>query len=184
MRPSITAERGIVVGIAVALTLQAVNGYFAYRAATDYVQAAQDRRASLNILQHSEGYLSLLKDAETGQRGFVLTADPSYLDPYKKAVAGLSESRSKFYDSARDEYPDVLTEVDRHTNKLMAELGETIDLQLNDPVAGQAAAQELVRGGAGKHSMDELRRIISDLKAAKQLKPEIQRLRHDMCARS
>ena len=60
MRPSITAERGIVVGIAVALTLQAVNGYFAYRAATDYVQAAQDRRASLNILQHSEGYLSLL----------------------------------------------------------------------------------------------------------------------------
>src|SRR5262245_28154430 len=33
--------------------------------------------------------LSLMKDAETGQRGFIITGDDRYLDPYNTALAGI-----------------------------------------------------------------------------------------------
>jgi CHASE3 domain sensor protein len=38
------------------------------------------------VLEKLEHVLSLLKDAETGQRGFVLTGEERYLEPYNTAV--------------------------------------------------------------------------------------------------
>ena len=40
--------------------------------------------------------LSELKDAETGQRGYVITGDESYLEPYKSALTAI-KSRSPMY---------------------------------------------------------------------------------------
>ena len=35
--------------------------------------------------------ISLMKDAETGQRGYIITGEPTYLDPYNGAIARLDE---------------------------------------------------------------------------------------------
>jgi CHASE3 domain sensor protein len=43
-------------------------------------------------LEAKEAILSLLKDSETGQRGYLITGESRYLDPYNNAVAGLSQS--------------------------------------------------------------------------------------------
>ena len=40
---------------------------------------AQERKADLAL------YVRLLVDAETGQRGYLLTQDPSYLQPYERS---------------------------------------------------------------------------------------------------
>ena len=37
------------------------------------------------VLERLAALLSVLKDAETGQRGFVITGDEAYLEPYVKA---------------------------------------------------------------------------------------------------
>ena len=37
------------------------------------------------VLQANEGLLSALKDLETGQRGYLLTGDRAYLEPYQQA---------------------------------------------------------------------------------------------------
>src|SRR5690348_1631638 len=50
----------------------------------DQTQASADRRGQLNAaLQTLEQGISQLKDAETGQRGFLLTGNPEYLAPYE-----------------------------------------------------------------------------------------------------
>src|SRR5947209_511003 len=47
------------------------------------------------ILQHLDQMLSTLKDAETGQRGYMLMNDELYLTPYKEALEGIqSEERA------------------------------------------------------------------------------------------
>src|SRR5436190_6784369 len=40
-----------------------------------------------SILQDLENLISSLKDAETGQRGYLLTGDENYLEPYRDALA-------------------------------------------------------------------------------------------------
>lgn len=42
------------------------------------------------VLATLESVLSTAKDAETGQRGFLLTGEPHYLDPYQSAAATLA----------------------------------------------------------------------------------------------
>ena len=46
-----------------------------YRAARDDAQRAEA------VVSTTESLLSALKDAETGQRGYLLTAKPEYLEP-------------------------------------------------------------------------------------------------------
>jgi CHASE3 domain sensor protein len=43
------------------------------------------------VIAQSAQLLSTLKDAETGQRGFTITGDEKYLEPYNAAVARLPE---------------------------------------------------------------------------------------------
>src|SRR6185437_12649854 len=45
-------------------------------------------------IDRTRATLSDLKDAETGQRGFVLTGDEAYLDPYTSALTALAADTS------------------------------------------------------------------------------------------
>ena len=57
------------------------TGFNQSTAALDDIAEASRTRASLNrVLQH-------VLDAETGSRGYLLTGDPRYLEPYNAAVA-------------------------------------------------------------------------------------------------
>ena len=44
-----------------------------------------------HVIAQSEDLLSTLKDAETGQRGFIITGDEKYLEQYNVALARLPE---------------------------------------------------------------------------------------------
>jgi signal transduction histidine kinase len=159
----IAAERGIAIGVAVALLLQSVNGYLAYQAATDYVQASQERRQSLQVLLHSEELLTLMRDAETGQRGFLLTGDESYLEPYRGALAKVRTVRKSFADAATPSHGNVVDEIDLLIDEQLVELGETIELRRNDSAGGAGAAAKRIQTGTAKQTMDRLRKLIGDL---------------------
>ena len=46
-------------------------------------------RHSLAVREQTEDVLSLVKDAETGQRGYIITGDPGYLAPFAQAVVDM-----------------------------------------------------------------------------------------------
>ncbi len=43
------------------------------------------------VLTELEATLSTLKDAETGQRGYLLTGEERYLEPYNSAIARINQ---------------------------------------------------------------------------------------------
>ena len=108
-----------------------------------------------------ERLLSTLTDAETGQRGFVITGDPALLQPY-----GESADRvwAEFDEVQRLTAGDPaqrarLAAVRPRIAAKLAELKEVIDLRRTDENAALAA----VRGGRGKADMDAVRATVGEM---------------------
>ena len=80
---------GPLAGFAVAIVAIAIIALSTYRALDSREAAAESVRHTLEVIQQLEALLSGLKDAETGQRGFLLTGDEKYLEPYTDATASL-----------------------------------------------------------------------------------------------
>ena len=61
---------------------------------------ANDRRVdfSRSVIDELEATLSTLKDAEAGQRGFIITGEESYLDPYDASISRIAEHETRSFD--------------------------------------------------------------------------------------
>jgi diguanylate cyclase (GGDEF)-like protein len=123
--------------------------------------AAENRRSTAHtqaILQHTERTLSLLKDAETGQRGYLLVGKDYYLWPYRLALAAVPREIDALVRLTRNE-PSQLARIGRLrglAERKLAELRRTVELQQE---RGIEAALTVVRSDVGQHLMDEAREI-------------------------
>ena len=105
--------------------------------------------------------VSQLKDAETGQRGYLLTGDENYLEPYKSGVAAVHATLVDLRKLTLDN-PDQqrrLAAIAQPIDNKLAELKQTIDLRRTQ---GFDAALKVVLANVGKASMDEARAIAGD----------------------
>ena len=115
------------------------------------------RRTELGLsTRQLQTVLTLLQDAETGQRGLLLTNKPEYLQPYRNAV---SELRPLLSDAGARNADDAtvtahIQRVRRLTELKLAELAETI--RLHDKGDFQSS-MKLVQSDSGQHYMVELR---------------------------
>jgi PAS domain S-box-containing protein len=75
-----------VVSVLVMLVLLVIT----YRNLVGYVRQNQEILRSHRVLRDLEEVLSIVKDAETGTRGYMLSNDSAYLGPYKTATATLA----------------------------------------------------------------------------------------------
>jgi PAS domain S-box-containing protein len=105
---------------------------------------------------------SVLKDAETGQRGFLYTNDPKYLAPYNSAIVQVDAEIDKL---ARLTTGDLIEEarvpeLRNLAHQKLAELAQTISLYRN---GNQQAAKALVLSDAGLVTMDRIRALIDEM---------------------
>jgi signal transduction histidine kinase/CheY-like chemotaxis protein/CHASE3 domain sensor protein len=107
-----------------------------------------------------EDVLSTVKDAETGQRGYLLTGKDSYLDPYNAAVEEIGPRLERLQRLTIDNptQQDRLGSLKQHIGAKLAELKQTIDLHQNQ---GQDAALAVVQSDRGKQDMDAIRDQVS-----------------------
>lgn len=147
----------LAVGIAVLLAIVATSLWLT-TASERYFGEVTAARA---VRSSSADLLSLVQDAETGQRGYLLTRDESYLVPYNAAVSRLPEQRARLERAAARlrEIDPVLQRIDSELEQKMAELAATVEATRKGDTE---TAMSLVRNGTGKRLMDELR---SDLSA-------------------
>ena len=129
-----------------------------YSIVTSYIRA-EDRWES-----YSRGELLLvrlvsdIKDAETGQRGFVITGEQSYLAPYRKALGNIRRDM-KAIRMLREMVPSlsgIAVLMSSLVQKKMGELTVTVRLRKE---AGFNAAREMVLTDYGKKLMDQIRAI-------------------------
>jgi signal transduction histidine kinase/DNA-binding NarL/FixJ family response regulator len=112
-----------------------------------------------------EKLVSMLKDAETGQRGYLITGDDKYLQPFHAAAGALPAQFQKLTEleaSQEDQYGEnELLSFQQLTDRRMDELRESITVRRRE---GTEAAAALVQQGAGRVIMDEIR-----LKASRRM---------------
>ena len=142
--------------LAIAFVLVAAIGYFSYTSGRARDLAAAQSRAARLTEQTTNELLSLMKDAETGQRGFVITGREAYLEPYDRALRAEPDAFQKLAQACR-ERPEQLARIrDLHTavDAKLRELAETISVRRT---AGLQAAVALVETDRGKNLMDDIR---------------------------
>ncbi|RKH53306.1 GAF domain-containing protein, partial [Corallococcus sp. AB050B] len=117
---------------------------------------------TLTVVAELEEVLSTVKDAETGQRGFLLTGAESYLSPYtlakKTLPAKLKELRGLVSDSAVQQ--QRLDRLEAAVTEKLAELQETVDLQLRGDSRHAIAVVKEDRGFA---SMSTIRAAVEEM---------------------
>ena len=101
-------------------------------------------------------------DAETGQRGYLLTGDPSYLEPFTEALHRMPVrlDRLRVLMRAFPEQEERIAALERTVNAKLGELKLTVDFYRE---RGPDAALAVVRSGAGNDLMRDVRQNIDGL---------------------
>jgi signal transduction histidine kinase/DNA-binding response OmpR family regulator/CHASE3 domain sensor protein len=136
---------------------------FSYRSLTSRAESAARVTESLEILEQLEATLSTLKDAETGQRGFLLTGNESYLEPFNEARANLGAELGALRGLLKA--PDQLRRLDQvstFASDMLSEIEQTIELRRE---ARADAALALVQTDRGRNLMERLRALIAQMEA-------------------
>jgi signal transduction histidine kinase len=164
MMRSAIARRASIVGFAIAASLLAGVGWINLRAISDLRGATQRVHHTLLVRANAEEALSLLKDAETGQRGFIITGAPEYLGPYDAALktlpAILDRLRLMTADDATQEVN--VSRLDDLVHQKLSELRETVAVRQRD---GFEASARIVESNSGKQIMDKARAVIASMDA-------------------
>jgi CHASE3 domain sensor protein len=157
-----TFGRKIAAGFALSLILLIGIGTVAYTNISKLTATSEWVDHTHEVLEHIAGVLSLLKDAETGQRGYVITGDEAYLEPYHTGSAGVLSVIKELRQLTADN-PNQQRRIDAAeslVNAKLAELKQTIDLRRAGNVDETV---KIVKGGEGKRFMDDLRGILADM---------------------
>ena len=151
-----------------ALILIGINetGFIRSSDALDDIAQASRIRASLNrVLQH-------VLDAETGQRGYLLTGDPRYLEPYDAAAAEIGhqlDALRAVYPAGAEEHA-TLAQLNRNVERKLAEMDMSVRLRKQ---GNEDAWKFVLMTDIGKEHMDAIRTEASKLITASTQRMEI-----------
>ena len=122
---------------------------------------------SHEVLYELEQILASSVDAETGERGYILTGDENYLEPFNKAKSNILEHLYKVKELTIDNPTQQKTnqEIGERADVLVKHLEKCIQVRKTD---GFEKALDMVVSGAGKSTLDDFRRLIDQAKATEQ----------------
>ena len=154
-------------GFLLALAAVVVIALMSYQSLRATTLASTSLTQTIEAMAQLNAVLSTLKDAETGQRGYLLTGDEGYLDPYSTAVAALPGEFNALRGlvANRPQQKKRLEALQSLAAQKMDELRQTVELRR----AGHTeAALAVVRTDRGKTLMDGIRAAVGDMDASER----------------
>ncbi|HLJ48529.1 MAG TPA: CHASE3 domain-containing protein [Bryobacteraceae bacterium] len=148
--------------LGISLLIIGLIAFLSYRSGEAAHTARQEGRITEDILTLDAALLSTLKDAETGQRGFLLTGEERYLDPYNAAIAAMPAllDRMRATSALRPDQAARFTSIEPLLTQKLSELKSTIDFRRAKRLPDAMAIVETDRG---KQYMDEVRAICAEI---------------------
>jgi len=139
-------------------------GVVAYtcRAALGYDRLNDQVQRTHQVKEELGAILRLVVDAETGQRGYLITDDPVYLEPYQEATSQIEARLARLDNLTKNSAPQQqkMHELRRIEREELAVLQQTVQL---DREGRDLEAGQLVLSGVGRQRMDELRHVVADM---------------------
>ncbi len=157
------SRRRIAAMLGIGCLLVASIGYVSFDNARARAAASEQQEISREIRDATAELLSQIKDAETGQRGFLITGDEQYLEPYNSAAAAVPRLLDQIQAASarRPDQQQRLEKLRPLISQKISELAETITLRR---LRGFDPAQALVETDRGKALMDQIRSITTDMR--------------------
>jgi CHASE3 domain sensor protein/signal transduction histidine kinase len=145
-----------------ALGLLVTVGLFSYWNTSTLIKANSSQIQLRMLLTELQEIRSTMVDAETGQRGYLLVGEESYLEPYQTA-AKLADRHIDWVEKLMNLTPGQRSKFDalqRLIAEKFTELNKTIELRRNK---GIEAALQVVRTDQGKNLMDQIRGLVDEI---------------------
>ncbi|HHY51463.1 MAG TPA: histidine kinase [Alphaproteobacteria bacterium] len=150
-------RRRIVIAVSLVLmVLAAVASLFLVQGVDSQIRDVQH---TYEVRRQAGQLIQYLVDAETGQRGYLLTQDPSYLEPYRAAIASLDATYQNLLalvadnPAQRARIQSLAESIEQKRSEMAATIARAAEGQLSE-------ALSITRSDAGRSLMDGIREVL------------------------
>ena len=163
-----SVEDAIAAGLWVALGILALLSASDYWSTRTFLVTSEEVNHAHEVVEQLDHLLAEMTDAETGQRGYLITGSVRYLAPYERATARIADTLHAIRvltadDSAEEERLNRLVPL---VASRLAIMRETMDLYDRE---GLAAARQHVLTDRGKTVMDDIRKLVGEMGRAERM---------------
>lgn len=157
-----TFGRKLAAGFATALLALAVIGLAGHRATATLIENDRWVAHTQEVRQNLALLLSSLTDVETSQRGFTLTGDDGFLEPYNAGLGRVAKAQTEVRRLTLDNEAQQrrLDRLFPLVTARLATLVRIIELRRRSGIEGVLASGAMKEG---KQLMDEIRGVVADL---------------------
>lgn len=150
-------------GIFLVLAVLLANGLISYRILHQLVSNNHLVVHTLHVIHELDTTVSVVKDAENGHRGYLLTGDATYVDRYKQAAAEVFDHIDRIAKLTTDnQYQQSRIPTLRELIQQRLKVSQhTIELERNGK---PAEATQVVAVNRGKQKMDEILQLVADMR--------------------
>ena len=159
---------GTIAGLVVAALTVSAFGFVSYGSLRESSATAERLARTQDAIDRLQTLFLDLKDAETGQRGYLLTGRDSYLDPFLAARAAVPRDLAALRPLLADDalQRSRLDALGPLTKAKLDELHETIEQRQKGDAAGALA---MVLSDRGKNAMDRIRTIVGQIQTTENV---------------
>lgn len=152
-------KRNLLFGLGLSMALLLVSSTTSYISIKNLIENAQMVRESNRVIKNLDDVLSLLKDVETGQRGYLLTGEEQFLKPYNDALKEISTSYNRLEVDVNKTPTQIknLEHLKSTIDSRLAILDQNLNLKKQNSVITNA---QLLKG---KDLMDDIRSTIATM---------------------
>ncbi|MEH2284545.1 MAG: response regulator [Nostoc sp.] len=152
----------VAAGFGLALAILVLISTLSYQSTEVLINTSKKLNNTQLTINSLQELLSNIKDAETGQRGYILTKQDAYLKPYQTAITKVAPEIKELRKLTADD-PKQLSQLNTLESLIAVKLNElkkTIELRQN---FGLDAALEVINTNQGNNLMSDIRNIIREM---------------------
>lgn len=158
----ITLSQKILAGFIACTVILIAIGIFSYRNSEEFIDTNKRVNHTHEVLNEFDQFFSATLDIESAERGFVITGNEAFLEPFNNARIAINEHLNKvksltLNNPVQQKNIELLQKQIELKEK---HLNEIIDIRKKD----FEKAKEIISSGKGKQIQDDIRRIVDGCK--------------------
>ena len=158
----IVGNKLLLIAIALPLVTLLIIGTKTYESIIFFQQQTKFIEETHKVILSLQNLLTLIINAETGQRGFIITGNETYLEPYEYSLNNLNSTIVRLEKLIDDKHSDLLQDAKVNTYPLLQDKISQMEKSLDTMrTHGFNASAEMILTDEGKRIMDQIRNNIS-----------------------
>lgn len=157
-------DRRVITGFAIVALVLVILSVFSYSSTQSLIRTATLQSHATQVMNNAERLIKSIVDLETGQRGYVITGNEDFLQPYYES-SQLFDRYLASLDSLTQNHTDQQTRIDSLREMVKSQVQWTKSI-IEVRHRSFEEARGLVAGGEGKRRTDAIRGTVKRIQSA------------------